>query len=79
MNEVWKAGENMHREINLCAEYLDRPMPEVCATMLHEMAHLYNLQHGIADVSNNGYYHNNTNHKLKPLILLVYSVILSKR
>jgi len=33
-------------------------MPEICATMLHEMAHLYNLQHGIADVSNNGYYHN---------------------
>jgi len=48
----------MHREINLCAEYLDRPMPELCATLLHEMTHLYNLQHGIADVSNNGYYHN---------------------
>ena len=26
--------------------------------MLHEMAHLYNLNHGIKDVSNNGYYHN---------------------
>jgi hypothetical protein len=58
VNEIWKTGEDMHREINLCAEYLDRPMPEVCGTMLHEMAHLYNLHHGIADVSNNGYYHN---------------------
>ncbi len=26
--------------------------------MLHEMAHLYNLTHGIEDVNNNGYYHN---------------------
>ena len=26
--------------------------------MLHEMAHLYDLTHGIKDVSNNGYYHN---------------------
>lgn len=48
----------MHREINLCAEYLDRPMAEVCATMLHKMAHLYKLLHSIEDTSNNGYYHN---------------------
>lgn len=33
-------------------------MNEVCATLLQEMAHLYNLQNGIQDVSNNGYYHN---------------------
>jgi rubrerythrin len=58
VEEIWKTGDDTHREINLCAEYLDRPMPEVCGTMLHEMAHLYNLQRGIEDVSNNGYYHN---------------------
>lgn len=58
VQEVWKADNEMHREINLCAEYLDRPMNEVCATMLHEMVHLYNLLHGIEDTSNNGYYHN---------------------
>ena len=58
VDEIWKTGEVMYREINLCAEYLDRPMPEVCGTMLHEMAHLYNLHHVIEDVSNNGYYHN---------------------
>ena len=34
------------------------PISEVAATMLHEMAHLYNLVNGIKDVSNNGYYHN---------------------
>ncbi len=39
-------------------ETIDRPIGEVAATMLHEMAHLYNLTHGIEDVSNNGYYHN---------------------
>lgn len=27
-------------------------------TLLHEMTHLYNLEHDIQDVSNNGYYHN---------------------
>ena len=58
VDKIWKTGEDMHREINLCAEYLDRPMPEVCGTLLHEMAHLHDLQNGIADVSNNGYYHN---------------------
>lgn len=58
VQEVWKTENEMYREINLCAEYLDRPMTEVCATMLHEMAHLYNLLHDIEDTSNNGYYHN---------------------
>jgi hypothetical protein len=51
VDEIWRASDDTRREINLCAEYLDRPM-------LHEMAHLYNLHHDIADVSNNGYYHN---------------------
>jgi len=56
--EIWNAEDEKYREINLCAEYLDRPLNEVCATLLHEMAHLYNLQNEISDVSNNGYYHN---------------------
>lgn len=58
VQEVWKTGREMYREINICAEYLDRPMTEVCATMLHEMAHLHNLLHEVEDTSNNGYYHN---------------------
>ena len=57
--EIWqKDGSEAYREINICAEYIDRPISEVAATMLHEMAHLYDLQNGIMDVSNNGYYHN---------------------
>ena len=56
--EIWQDGGEAYREINICAEYIDRPICEVAATMLHEMAHLYNLTHEIKDVSNNGYYHN---------------------
>ena len=58
INEIWNASGEKYREINLCAEYLDRPIFELAATLLHEMAHLYNLVHSIQDVSNNGYYHN---------------------
>ena len=58
INEIWNAEGELYREINLCAEYLDRPIFELAATLLHEMAHLYDLEHEIQDVSNNGYYHN---------------------
>lgn len=58
LHEIWSASGEKYREINLCAEYLDRPLSELSATLLHEMAHLYNLIHEISDVSNNGYYHN---------------------
>ena len=58
IHEIWNADNELYREINLCAEYLDRPITEIAATLLHEMSHLYNLQHDIQDVSNNGYYHN---------------------
>ena len=56
--EIWQGNGESHREINITAEYINRPITEVAATMLHEMAHLYNLTHDIKDVSNNGYYHN---------------------
>ena len=46
-NEIWNASGEKYREINLCAEYLDRPIFELAATLLHEMAHLYNLVHDI--------------------------------
>lgn len=55
IHEIWNADEEKYREINLCAEYLDRPMIELAATLLHEMAHLYDLEHDIQDVSNNGH------------------------
>ena len=58
IHEILNANNELYREINLCAEYFDRPITEIAATLLHEMSHLYNLQHDIQDVSNNGYYHN---------------------
>lgn len=57
-DEVWDENGNRNREINICANFADRGMIDVYATLLHEMAHLYNIEHGIADVSGNGYYHN---------------------
>ena len=36
--KAWKAGEDEgHYEINLCAEYLNRPFEETCGTLIHEM------------------------------------------
>lgn len=46
-------------EINICAEYLSRPFPQICATLIHEMVHLFCLQFDIKDTSRNGVYHNN--------------------
>lgn len=54
-------GENKgsgYYEINICAEYLDKHFEEICETLLHEMAHLYNAQSDIQDTSRSGLYHN---------------------
>lgn len=53
-----KENENGHFEINLTAEHLNRPLPEIVATLLHEMVHLWNGQEGIQDCSRGGTYHN---------------------
>ena len=44
--KAWQDGtkEGGYYEINLCAEYLNRPFEETCGTLLHEMVHLQNLQ-----------------------------------
>ena len=47
IHEIWNASSDKYREINLCTEYQDRPISELAATLLHEMAHLYDLEHGI--------------------------------
>ena len=44
----WKGWQNGAKEggfyeINLCAEYLNRPYEETCGTLLHEMVHLQSL------------------------------------
>lgn len=63
---TWKAwekeennsGTNGFYEINICSDYLTRPLEKVAGTLLHEMVHLYNLQLGINDCSRSGTYHN---------------------
>lgn len=63
--KAWQDGSDQtedtdggYFEINLCAEYLARPFQETCATLLHEMAHLYSLQQDVQDTSRSGLYHN---------------------
>lgn len=59
----WKAWQDATKEggyyeINLCAEYLNRPFEQTCSTLIHEMVHLWNLQEGVQDTSRSGTYHN---------------------
>lgn len=56
--KIWKSEDAEYYEINICAEYLNRPIKEVCATLIHEMVHLYNISMGVRDTSANGRYHN---------------------
>lgn len=52
-------GNEQRYEINISTATLDRPIEETTATLLHEMAHLYNLVHEIRDTSSqSGAYHN---------------------
>lgn len=60
--KIWTETDTQDKksyyEITICAEYLYRPYAEICATLLHEMTHLYNLQNSIKDTSRGGAYHN---------------------
>lgn len=58
--KIWKDNtkDQYFYEITICAEYLYRNILEICATLLHEMVHLYNLQKGIKDTSRGNTYHN---------------------
>lgn len=59
VNKVWSSKDKKYfREINLCAEYLNRPAEFVITTLLHEMCHLWNIQKNIQDCSRSGTYHN---------------------
>lgn len=56
--EGWSNGDKEHmHEINISAEKLGRSWDDLCETLLHEMAHLWNQQHNIQDC-NAVQYHN---------------------
>lgn len=58
VGKVWKRkGEERH-ELNIAADWLQRPIEHVVATMIHEMVHLYNMQNGVQDTSRGCTYHN---------------------
>jgi hypothetical protein len=50
--------EKAFHEINISAEYLSRPLENICGTLNHEMVHLYCEINEIKDTSNKGVYHN---------------------
>ena len=63
--DAWSVdGDKGMREINIGAGTLSRPIENVVATLLHEMVHYWNDQHGIKDCSRGGTYHNKRFKKL---------------
>ena len=61
--KVWartddKSASEQYYEINICPEYLNRPVEGICETLLHEMVHLFNIMEGTQDCGSNGQYHN---------------------
>ena len=58
--KIWTSEDEAMYEINLGAEFINRPIQETAATLTHEMIHLYCIINGIADTCQNGRYHNKT-------------------
>lgn len=56
--KTWKRKDDWRHELNISADWLERPIENVVATMIHEMTHLYNIQHNVQDCSRGGTYHN---------------------
>ena len=56
--DTWISAAGCSHEINIGAGTLARPIEDLCATLLHEMVHLYCFTHGIKDTSRGGTYHN---------------------
>lgn len=58
IHKNWKQGKEERHEINISADYLDRPINHIIATLIHEMCHLYAIQNNIKDTSRANIYHN---------------------
>ena len=57
-DDTWVSTIGSTHEINIGAGTLARPIEDICATMLHEMIHLFNYTQGIQDCSRGNTYHN---------------------
>lgn len=58
--KIWKGENDGQYEINIGAEFLNRPSANTAVTMCHEMVHLYCLVNEIQDTCQKGRYHNKT-------------------
>lgn len=58
VEKIWETDSTVMYEINLSAEFINRPIKDTAAALCHEMVHLYCLEKGIADTSQKGRYHN---------------------
>ena len=60
VRKVWAENgqDDGEYEINMSAQFLNRSVNEIAATMIHEMCHQYALQHNIQDCSRGNTYHN---------------------
>jgi len=58
VSKVWSTETENKHEINISADYLNRPLEDTITTLIHEMCHLFCSVHGIKDTSNRGVYHN---------------------
>lgn len=56
VHEIWQGENQGFREINICAEALNRPPIEIVETIIHETAHYVNLLNGIKDCTKNQYH-----------------------
>lgn len=54
---IWVGNEKFH-ELNISAEYANRPFIDIMGTVIHELVHLHNIAQGIQDCSRGGTYHN---------------------
>lgn len=56
---AWEAGSDHKREINISSAYLERPLENIIASLIHECVHMYNdVVANVQDTSRNGTYHN---------------------
>lgn len=57
--DAWQTADTGRREINIASGTLDRPLELICASLLHEMAHMWNdTILNIQDCSRGGTFHN---------------------
>ena len=59
-DKLWKENENDEGmyEINLSAQFLNRTISEIAATMIHEMCHQWAKVNNFQDTARSGSYHN---------------------